>query len=314
MSSVYIGIDAGGSKTELLAATRQDDEILNLFGSSGNPARVGFDGSIYVLSELILQAMNRLDGKVVSVCAGIAGAGRPREQQRIEDGIRTELGDRAPSRLLITHDGDIALEAAFEGKSGIIVISGTGSVSLARTKDGKFLRAGGWGYLIGDEGSGYIIGSMGLRALAHAFDGGPETQIVKLLAEARNVTNAEELIALVYEEKVPLQTFAPLVIQAAKAGDDVASAIIEEQARQLARQVRWLNARASSDVEAHVAFLGGLTNEEYYRHALEEALHAELPGWTVTEPRNRPVVGAWRMARDTGPPPRDSEPPQGATS
>ena len=302
---VYIGIDAGGSKTELLAAIRQDDEILNLFGSSGNPSRVGFDGSIYVLSELILQAMNRLDGQVVSVCAGIAGAGRPREQQRIKDGINTELGERAPEHLEITHDGDIALEAAFEGESGIIVISGTGSVSLARTRSNEFLRAGGWGYLIGDEGSGYIIGSMGLRALAHAFDGGPQTAIVEILSEVRDVSNAEELIALVYEEKVPLQTFAPLVIRAAREGDEVAAAIIEEQARQLARQVRWLNARASSDIEPQVAFLGGMTNEEYYRSALVEAFRAELSEWKISEPLNRPVVGAWRMARDTAPPPRD---------
>lgn len=304
---VYVGIDAGGSKTELLAAVRQDDEILNLFGSSGNPARVGFDGSIYVLSELILQALNRLNGGVISVCAGIAGAGRPREQQRIRDGILTELGDRAPEHLRITHDGDIALEAAFEGESGIIVISGTGSVSLARTRGGEFLRAGGWGYLIGDEGSGYVIGSMGLRALAHAYDGGPETAIVELLAEAREVTNAEALIALVYEEKVPLQTFAPLVIRAAREGDEVAGAIVRDQARQLARQVRWLNARASSDVEPQVAFLGGMTNEAYYRDALVDALRTELPGWRVSEPRNRPVVGAWRMARDIVPPPPGSE-------
>lgn len=295
---VYIGIDAGGSKTELLAASQQDEEQLNLFGSSGNPARVGFDGSIYVLSELILQAMNRLgEQTVVSVCAGIAGAGRDREQQRIRDGIRSELGDRAPAELQICHDGEIALEAAFEGESGIILISGTGSVTLARTKEGEFLRAGGWGYLIGDEGSGYVIGSMGLRALAHAFDGGPETALVDLLAESREVTTAEELITLVYEKKVPLQQFAPLVIQAASSGDAVARRIIEDQTRQLAKQVRWLYSRCQS-VEPQVALLGGLVNEPYFRQALEDALHAELPGWRVTQPRNRPVVGAWRLARE----------------
>lgn len=294
---VYVGIDAGGSKTELLAARDQDDELLNLFGSSGNPARVGFDGSIYVLSELIQQALKRLGNRrVVSVCAGIAGAGRPREQQRIEDGIRAELGDRAPAKIQISHDGEIALEAAFEGESGIVLISGTGSVTLARTADGEFLRAGGWGYLIGDEGSGYVIGSMGLRALAHAFDGGPDTRLVELFASSREVESAEDLIALVYEEKVPLQSFAPLVIQAAREGDEVAAQIVSDQTRQLARQVRWLEARCSS-IEPQVALLGGLINESFFRDALEQALHLEMPGWRVTRPRNRPVVGAWRIAR-----------------
>jgi N-acetylglucosamine kinase-like BadF-type ATPase len=294
---VYIGIDAGGSKTELMAAHVQPDERLNLFGSSGNPARVGFDGCIDVLSELILQATERLAAEhVVSVCAGIAGAGRASDQMRIREGIVTELGDRAPDRLLITHDGDIALEAAFEGESGIMVITGTGSVTLARTRAGEFLRAGGWGYLIGDEGSGYALGAFGMRALAHAFDGGPRTAISNLLAESRDVTTSEDLFELVYHDRVPLQKFAPLVIRAARKGDEIARRIVLDQTRSLARQVRWLADRCSS-VRPQLALLGGLTNEPYYYGSLSEALLEEFPGWLVMEPLNRPVVGAWRMAR-----------------
>src|SRR5690606_5770705 len=214
----------------------------------------------------------------------------------IEDGIRAELGDRAPAKIVITHDGDIALEAAFEGESGIMLISGTGSVSIARTANGEFLRAGGWGYLIGDEGSGYALGSMGLRAVAHAFDGGPATELVEMLADARQVSTPDDLVKLVYEEKVPLQQFAPLVLQAARNGDSVSNEIVTDQTRKLARQVRWLEARCSS-IEKQLSFLGGLVKEPYFRAAIEEALRLEMPGWRVVEPKNRPVVGAWRMAR-----------------
>lgn len=295
---IYIGIDAGGSKTELLAATEQHDELLNLFGSSGNPARVGFDGCINVLSELILQAFERLpDGSVVSMCAGVAGAGRRSDQMRIHEGIASELGARAPERFLITHDGPIALEAAFEGESGVMVIAGTGSVSLARTENDEFLRAGGWGYLIGDEGSGYALGAHGVRAVAHAFDGGPPTALVDLLAEAREVRTPDDLFQIVYQDKVPLQKFAPIVVRAAEEGDGVAETIVRDQAHRLARQVRWLVDRCS-DVRPQAALLGGLTNEPFYRDALERALTDELAGWTVTRPMNRPVVGAWRMARE----------------
>ncbi|MEX0601012.1 MAG: BadF/BadG/BcrA/BcrD ATPase family protein [Rhodothermales bacterium] len=294
---IYIGIDAGGSKTELLAAHEQSDELLNLFGASGNPARVGFDGSIDVLSELIFQATERLPhGAVTSVCAGVAGAGRERDQHRIREGIMNELGDRAPHRLRITHDGDIALEAAFEGRSGIMVIAGTGSVTLARTRDGAFLRAGGWGYLIGDEGSGYALGAGGLRALAHAFDGGPDTAISELLAASRDVATPDDLNELVYQKKVPLQKFAPLVIQAARDGDAIAREILSRETRGLAQQVRWLADRCPS-VRPRVALLGGVTNEPTYREALRDALLEVLPDWKMTEPLNRPVVGAWRMAR-----------------
>lgn len=297
--AIYIGIDAGGSKTELLAARQQDAEMMNLFGSSSNPARVGFDGCINVLSELILQALERLPAEdVASVCAGVAGAGRERDQLRIREGILSELGDRAPEHLRITHDGDIALEAAFEGESGIMVVAGTGSVTLARTNDGEFLRAGGWGYLIGDEGSGYALGSAGMRALAHTFDGGPPTAIQDLMAESRHVRTPDDLSQLVYHDRVPLQRFAPIVIEAARSGDEIAAAIVAEQTEQLARQVRWLANRCSS-VRPLLALLGGLTNEPLYRRALSEALLNEFPDWTIMEPLNRPVVGAWRMATRT---------------
>ncbi len=295
---LYIGIDAGGSKTELLASHEQNHEVLNLFGSSGNPARVGFDGSIDVLAELIVQAIERLPaGSVAAVCAGVAGAGRRRDQMRIHEGIMAELGDRAPERLRVTHDGDIALEAAFEGESGIMVVSGTGSVTLARTHGGEFLRAGGWGYLIGDEGSGYAVGSAGMRALAHAFDGGPVTMIVDLLASSRDVTTPDDLFRIVYEEKVPLQKFAPLVIQAACEGDGIAGAILHDQTRGLAQQVKWLAHRCSS-VYPRIALLGGLTNEPFYRRVLSDALLEQLEDWEIMEPLNRPVVGAWRMAKE----------------
>ena len=296
--AVHIGIDAGGSKTELVAAVEQQDELLNLFAPSSNPARVGFEGSINVLSSLIKQVMELLpDYEIDSIHAGIAGAGRPADQKRIHDGVTEELKILSPERVVIGHDGEIAIEAAFEGESGVMVVAGTGSVAVARTEDGALLRVGGWGYLIGDEGSGHLIGASGLRALVHALDGGPETALVDRLAREHDLTTAEDIIHVVYEHKTPLQKFAPVVIQTAEKGDDVALAIVEEQARQLAKQVRWLADRCSS-VLPQAALLGGLMNIAFYRRTLENALLEQLPGWKVIDPINRPVIGAWRLARE----------------
>lgn len=296
--AVHIGIDAGGSKTELVAAIEQQEELLNLFAPSSNPARVGYDGSIKVLSSLIKQAMERLpDYEIDSIHAGIAGAGRPTDQKRIHDGVAAELNVLSPERVVIGHDGEIAIEAAFEGESGVMVVAGTGSVAVARTGDGALLRVGGWGYLIGDEGSGHMIGASGLRALAHAFDGGPETALVDHFASEHHLTTVEEIFHVVYEQKTPLQRFAPIVIQAAERGDNAALAIVEEQARQLAMQVRWLADRCSS-VLPQAALLGGLMNVGFYRRTLENAILEQLPGWKVIDPINRPVVGAWRLAKE----------------
>lgn len=294
---VYIGLDAGGSKTELLAAASQHEEIVNLFDSSANPARVGFDGSIDVLSRMIANAMARLPKHTVSaVCAGIAGAGRRSEQKRIHDGVCRNLPALDPENVVIVHDADIALEAAFENDGGIMVIAGTGSVALARTKAGESKRVGGWGYLIGDEGSGYALGLFGLRAYAHAVDGGPQTVLRQRIADAFDIHDVTDLFHRVYEERMPLQKIAPLVAEAAEEGDEVALGIVERQTKELAKQVRWLADRCT-DITRQFTLMGGLVNESFYRAALQNAVHDALGGWTFVEPLNRPVVGAWRIAK-----------------
>ncbi len=295
--TIYIGLDAGGSKTELLAASHQHEELLTLFDASANPARVGFSASIDVLSGLIRKAMDALPNRAVAaVCAGIAGAGRPAEQQRIHEGLSTSIPEIAGEHLLITHDADIGLEAAFESEGGIMVIAGTGSVALARTNDGLTKRVGGWGYLIGDEGSGYALGVSALRAYAHALDGGPETALRARIAEEFGIRDTTELFYRVYEEKMPLQRLAPLVVRAAEEGDEIALDIVQTQARELAEQVRWLADRADK-VTPQIAFLGGVANHPFYRTVLKNAVLEKLGGWSIIQPKNRPVVGAWRLAR-----------------
>ncbi len=300
---IYIGIDAGGSKTELLAAKMQGEELLNLFGPCGNPARVGFKDSAGVITDLIAQAVEYLHGEsIASICAGVAGAGRPQDQHLLYEDIRVQLRDRIPTSVhdipvRVTHDSLIALEAAFEGESGIMVIAGTGTVSLARTSSGEFLRAGGWGYLIGDEGSGYALGADGLRAVAHAFDGGPDTTLRSLLAASGDVTSEEDLFEVVYKKKTPLQTFAQVVLQGACDGDAVAEAIVRKHIALLTEEVCWLVDRCS-DIRPRITLLGGLANNPFYHKHLSRALLDCLPGWEFMQPLNRPVIGAWRIARN----------------
>ncbi len=296
---IYVGVDAGGSKTELLAAKTQEEELLNLFGPCGNPARTGFEESADVLTRLILQMIDHFgEERIASVCAGVAGAGRPQDQQLLYESVRARLpASTCDIPLCVTHDSRIALEAAFEGKSGVMAIAGTGTVSLARTRTGEFLRVGGWGYLIGDEGSGYALGAAGLRAVAHAFDGGPDTALRTLLAESGEIADRTDLFEVAYKAKTPLQKFARAVIEAAQAGDAVAGAIIRKNIALLAEQIGWLVARRT-DIRTRITLLGGLSSNTFYRKRLQCALLERLPEWEWMEPLNRPVVGAWRMARD----------------
>ncbi len=293
---LYIGLDAGGTKTEALARTSQQAVPTRLAGPAANLQRQGVEATARVLTTLIRQGLtHHPDATLRAVCAGVAGAGSPADQHTLATHVRSLLGDQAPAHVQITHDGAIALEAAFEGGSGVIVIAGTGSVFFARTRDGEVLRAGGWGYLLGDEGSGHVLGIDGLRAVAHAFDGGPPTRLQALLADRHGLTTPDDLKRSIYREGWPVQQMAPLVIEAAEQGDAAAQRIITEQTRALARQVTWLAGRSDA-IEPRLAFLGGLTQSAFYKQALADALLAALPGWRVQEPLHPPVVGALRLA------------------
>ena len=295
---VAVGLDAGGSKTQLIAEWEGASERIDRRGPAANPQRVGTDESVQVLSALIqkgLPAQRPVD--YLSVCAGVAGAGRPDEQQALADRLRRTLGDDARSvSVEVVHDACIALDAAFGAESGLVVIAGTGSVVLARTRAGATHRVGGWGHLLGDPGSGYALGRAGLRAVAAAFDGGADTSLRPRVAEEYGVDERAALIHWVYQDRPPLQDVAPLVIEAAADGDAVATDILTAQVNELARQVEWLLGE-TDDVAPRIALLGGMLQNEHYAAALRRALADRAPDWSVEELRREPVMGALRRAR-----------------
>ncbi|HMB90847.1 MAG TPA: BadF/BadG/BcrA/BcrD ATPase family protein [Rhodothermales bacterium] len=292
---LYIGLDAGGSKTTLVASPSPSDAFLHREGPCANLQRQGLETTASVLASLIMQAVQAHPGTTeVSVCAGVAGAGDEAEQHALAAAVENRLAVH-PRPLHIVHDATIALEGAFEGGSGIIVIAGTGSICFARTTNGQMLRAGGWGYLLGDEGSGHALGIAGLRAVAHAFDDGPSTRLSALLADHHGIDTPRALIHQVYREQWPVQQMAPLVVKAAEEDDAVASKLIREQTRLLAQQIAGLANRAEA-ITPRIALLGGLNKEPFYRQTLVSALLASLPEWIVQEPVAPPVIGALQLA------------------
>lgn len=294
-----IGLDVGGSKTELLASPSGNDERIHLTGPGANIQRIGIEASARTLADLIQRALRQhADQQLTSVCAGIAGAGRVSDQDALAHHLRQILDLSPAPHIQIVHDAQIALEAAFDAGSGLIVIVGTGSVVFARTQDGTLQRTGGWGYLLGDEGSGFALGQSGLRAVAHAIDGGPSTVLRDQVADRFGLDGRDELIHQVYQHDWPMQDVAPLVIEAALDGDPVARQIVAEQTDQLSHQVEWLIARCD-DIEPRMALMGGLIRETHYAEVLQQTLRERLPDWSIRTLDRRPVVGALRLAART---------------
>lgn len=291
---VCIGIDAGGSGSRLLAEPAGRASQVEREGPAANLQRQGLSGTARTLANLVEESQAEV-GRAHALVAGVAGAGRPSEQVSLERELRTLLGPAAPPSIRVVHDATIALEGAFEGGSGVIVVAGTGSVVFARDADGAEHRAGGWGYLLGDEGSGHALGLAGLRAACHHRDGGPATTLTRALATF-GLDQPDDLIRAVYQEDWPVQRMAPAVIAAAEGGDDVAQTVLAEQVAALAQQVQWITARVGA-IDPRVALIGGLSHESHYSHAFRAVLAERLPGWSLVAPRRRPVEGALRLAR-----------------
>ncbi|GIV62294.1 MAG: hypothetical protein KatS3mg044_1160 [Rhodothermaceae bacterium] len=211
-----IGLDAGGTKTALLARTA-DGTTWSARSGGANLQRLGPERTAKRLAGLVLKACARFpEARPARLCAGVAGAGRVEDRQRLHEALLPLLAAQNFETVEVVPDVWIAHEGAFDGAGGVLVLAGTGSIVLARDRHGGFHRAGGWGYLLGDEGSGYAIGLAGLRAVAGAFDGGPATTLTARLARHHGITSPEQLIRRVYATR-RREAFPPAVLRPGRA-------------------------------------------------------------------------------------------------
>ncbi len=300
-STLLIGLDVGGSTTRLrgeYADPADPSDLIERRGPGANPNREGRETAVRTLVDLITDALPAAAPDRLVLCAGVAGAGRADEQSALAEALQTALD--APQRSVqveVVHDGQIALDAAYDAESGVIVIAGTGSLVLARTDDGTLHRAGGWGPVLGDPGSGHALGRAGLRAVAAALDGGPETDLQMRLRDAYDIAGRDQLLTAVYRNDLDVAAVAPLVLDAARADDDVATRLLTDETDALADLVAWLARRVSS-VSPRVRLLGGLVDDPLYARTLRRALSDHVPVWSVDRLEMPPVMGAlWRARR-----------------
>ncbi len=266
VEALLLAVDGGGTKTVACLASREAGGVIELArGTAGpsNPQAVGWDVARTNLDRAIsaaFQAAALTPGRVASACLAIAGAGRPEDQQRLEQWAHRE---KLAHRTLVTHDAMAVLAAADPQAVGIALISGTGSIAFGRNRQGDTGRSGGWGHLIGDEGSGWSIARQALAAAARAFDGrGPKTELTTALCEALDVHSPEQLLRKVYQhqtDRVLLARLTPVVQQVATGGDAVATGILDTAAADLAAMVHSLLERLKLDPTTSVLAMAGGT-------------------------------------------------------
>ncbi|HEY8530717.1 MAG TPA: BadF/BadG/BcrA/BcrD ATPase family protein, partial [Limnochorda sp.] len=211
------------------------------------------------------------------------------------------------AEVMVVHDGVAALLAGTLGEPGVLLLAGTGSLALALGPDGREIRAGGWGYLLGDEGSGYWIGREAIRAALRAEDGrGPATSLTRRLCRAAGVERVSDLVGPVHRgewSRARIAGLAKDVLEAAVQGDEVARAIIDSAARELALLVRAVLDRAeflaSLDPVPTVTAGGLFRMGEAWLARVERALAREAPRARLAGRVEEPVVGAAYLALKT---------------
>jgi N-acetylglucosamine kinase-like BadF-type ATPase len=229
-----LGIDAGGTKTVCYLADETGAVISESRRGGANLQAVGELHVEKILHEVMEDALGDRDFSPAAICLGIAGVDRPDDLGVIR-AIMRRIGYKA--RVLVVNDALVALEAGAPGQPGVVIISGTGSIAYGRNAAGEAARSGGWGYVLGDEGSGYWIGRAALRAvLREADQRGPVTALTPMLLNRFNTPNAQGLIHEVYHSNLKPSEIGALAqsVQAAfREGDAVAIGILRAAADQL---------------------------------------------------------------------------------
>ena len=263
MSGLVLGVDGGGTCTRVLLASVDGEELARFVGAPAlvdpNRPEVSADAVEAACREAAKAA--GLELPITALWAGIAGAGRT----SVREMLGAELGRRGlAERVGVGTDADAAYYDAFGDAPGILLISGTGSVALGKGEDGSSATVGGWGVLLGDEGSGYAIGMAALRAIVRGVDGrSMSTSMKEAVLERIGLDRSEELIAWVARsKKSDVAALVPMVCRAADTGDPVAATILEGAIEDLTSHVLTLVRRLGPwSGRPTVAVSGGLLGE-----------------------------------------------------
>ncbi len=301
---IFLGIDGGGTTTTCLAG---DESCVLGKGSAGgsNLVRHGEVLARNHLHEAVRAACSAAGiapAEVQGVCAGVAGASIPAVRSRLRD-MLLEVLPLAPSQVQVVGDMEVAWEGAFADMPGVVVMAGTGSIAFGRNQLGQTARAGGWGWAISDEGSGYWIGRTAVAAIVRAHDNGEPTQLMGAIFREWKVENFFDAVQLANASPRPdFASLFPAVVAAAQAGDTLAYQVLEDAGRELAAlAARVIRQLWGTGHQVRVAIGGSVfRHAPPVRQAFLSCLRRAHPGVCLSFAVVNPAEGALRLARKMG--------------
>ncbi|HEX4954949.1 MAG TPA: BadF/BadG/BcrA/BcrD ATPase family protein [Thermoanaerobaculia bacterium] len=289
-----LGIDAGGTKTVGLLADGEG-KVQAQMRAGGANLRVHGELAVEKVLYEVIDALAPAE-PLAAVCLGMAGVDRPEEKDLVHEMLR-RLGLRRSVR--VENDAFVALVAGAPEKVGIVVVAGTGSIAYGVDPSGRTARSGGWGYLLGDEGSAFWLGHAAVRQGIRAVDGrGPGTSLYDRICRKLGVAEPAGLVAWFYDQgdtRTRVAELASVVEEAATDGDEAASALLDQAAQHLARAARAVARQLSFPEPYRVVLSGGVFRAcpSLFRR-IQGSL--DLPSAQVVRLEVEPALGAVRLA------------------
>ncbi len=308
-SGTIIGIDGGGTGSRATLADAGGIPVVETTGGPLNPYALSsgaFEYNLRRLCEDLLQKAGARAERITSVGAGMAGVRTPEERtpvERLLSGIFPNAG-----RLRVTHDLGIALRGATSDGEGVMIVAGTGSAAHGRWR-GRETFVGGWGQMLGDEGSGYEIGIQALRAVVQAEDGRSEgTALRDAILNRLGLQVPRDLVSwCAGASKAGIAALAKIVLTCAGVGDRPSLNILDQGAAEIARMASTAIRRLKADGDrVEVALGGGLMTPPAvdpqktvsYFHLCRARILREAPDLAVIPPRQGAVQGAVLFAME----------------
>ncbi len=276
-SKVYVGFDGGGTTSRFLVSRKSGERESYTYPLNLKYSDLGIDESARGFAKCLSEILGADISSISGMCISLSGASNAQMNKDYESALRLEL-NLPDLKIYIEGDSSFALETAYPGdQSGMLLIAGTGSVAIAKTEDGDIIKVGGWGRLLGDEGSGYWIGLEVLKSYCTSIDldetsGDLFRGIRKKLVEELG-NDLSQLRSKLYSNEIKPQDFAPLAFEYAERDED-ANDILLLGADLLATDVNVLWDKVEGECEPNLKLHGTIASQplifEYVQDSCEE--------------------------------------------
>ncbi len=276
-SAVYIGFDGGGSTSRFMVKRGNAEPEMHTFGLNMKYSDLGIKESARLFTACLNGILGAEISLVKAICISLSGASDALMNKDLEQALKNELNS-PKLKLHIESDSSFTLETAYPGdKSGMLLIAGTGSVAIAKKRNGEIVKVGGWGRLLGDGGSGYWIGLQALKHYCKVMDGAESAGELfvnigeKLHDETRS--GLSPLRSELYRGKIKPQDYAPLVFESL-AADPAAEDILFDAAGNLMIDLETLSNKVTGVSDQVVTLHGAIARQSFIYNSIEESCKA----------------------------------------